>query len=56
MIREEPRGEGRLHRPPGPAQPQARGQPGAPCKTGWKGEEDVVLGAGAAAATSDQIS
>lgn len=49
-------GEGRLRRPPGPAQPGARGQPGAPCKIGWKGKEDVAVGAGTAAAASDQIS
>lgn len=43
-------GEGSLRRPLGPAQPGARGQPGAPCKIGWEEKEDLVVGAGTAAA------
>lgn len=55
--RDSPRtsGEGRLRHPLRPAPPGARGPPGAPFKTGWKGKEDVVVGAGAAAAARDQI-
>lgn len=49
-------GERSLRRPPGPAQPAARGPPGALSKTGWKEKEDVVVGAGTAATASDQIS
>lgn len=49
-------GEGRPRHPLRPAQPGARRPPGAPFKTGWKEKEDAVVGAGAAAAASEQIS